>query len=78
MPEGHTLLLIISLLSIHFYDMKKIIALFLFLMILSPILGSHAEARARYGSHRVGGYTSHGKGSHYVGGYVRYSPHTKF
>jgi hypothetical protein len=51
--------------------MKKIIALFLFLMILSPILGSHAEARARYGSHRVGGYNSHGKGSHYVGGYVR-------
>lgn len=29
------------------------------------------EARARYGSVRVGGYTSHGKGSHYLGGYVR-------
>jgi hypothetical protein len=30
---------------------------------------SAAEARGRYGSHRVGGYNSHGKGSHYVGGY---------
>ncbi|MDB4992029.1 MAG: hypothetical protein JWL75_274 [Parcubacteria group bacterium] len=29
------------------------------------------EARARYGSVRVGGTNSHGKGSHYVGGYVR-------
>jgi hypothetical protein len=26
------------------------------------------QARGRIGSHRVGGYTSHGKGSHYVGG----------
>jgi hypothetical protein len=28
-----------------------------------------SEARGRTGSHRVGGYTSHGKGSHYVGGH---------
>jgi hypothetical protein len=28
-----------------------------------------ASAHARKGSHRVGGYNSHGKGSHYVGGY---------
>ena len=30
-----------------------------------------AEARGRFGSIRIGGYTSHGKGSHYIGGYVR-------
>lgn len=30
-----------------------------------------AEARGRYGSIRIGGYTSSGKGSHYIGGYVR-------
>jgi hypothetical protein len=28
-----------------------------------------ADARGRTGSHRVGGYNSHGKGSHYVGGH---------
>lgn len=28
-----------------------------------------ADARGRTGSHRSGGYTSHGKGSHYYGGY---------
>lgn len=27
-----------------------------------------ADARGRTGSHRVGGYNSHGKGSHYIGG----------
>jgi len=58
--------------------MKKIVVIFLFLMMLSPILGSHTEARARYGSHRVGGYTSHGKGSHYVDGYVRTTHRTKY
>ncbi|MGD0026122.1 MAG: hypothetical protein ABSC37_16145 [Xanthobacteraceae bacterium] len=26
------------------------------------------QARGRIGSHRVGGYNSHGKGSHYFGG----------
>ncbi len=54
--------------------MTKKLAVFVFLGIFTLIgLTTHsAEARARYGSHRVGGYTSHGKGSHYVGGYVRY------
>ena len=36
------------------------------------------EARARYGSIRVGGYTSHGKGSHYIGGYVRTTHTSKY
>ena len=35
------------------------------LILLSLV--SVAEAKGRTGSHRVGGYTSHGKGSHYVG-----------
>ncbi len=54
--------------------MKKhlLIGLSLFVLIaMCMITPSHAEARARYGSIRVGGYTSHGKGSHYIGGYVR-------
>ena len=33
------------------------------------MLAADADARGRTGSHRVGGYTSHGKGSHYVGGH---------
>jgi hypothetical protein len=33
------------------------------------MLVADADARGRTGSHRVGGYNSHGKGSHYVGGY---------
>jgi hypothetical protein len=32
------------------------------------LLVADADARGRTGSHRVGGYTSHGKGSHYFGG----------
>jgi hypothetical protein len=43
-------------------------------LVFGLVLFSHpytAEARARYGSFRVGGTNSHGKGSHYVGGYVR-------
>lgn len=36
------------------------------------ISAGRADARARYHSHRIGGYNSHGKGSHYVGGYVRH------
>jgi hypothetical protein len=27
------------------------------------------QARGRIGSHRIGGYNSHGKSSHYVGGH---------
>ena len=30
---------------------------------------AHSDAGGRIGSHRVGGYTSHGKGSHYIGGH---------
>jgi len=30
---------------------------------------SDSQARGRTGSHRIGGYNSHGKGSHYVGGH---------
>lgn len=51
--------------------MKKYIAFVLMLVIFTSVLASHVEAKARYGSHRVGGYNSHGKGSHYVGGYLR-------
>lgn len=50
----------------------------IYLLVLVSIVGvmwsispDQAQARGRYGSFRVGGYTSHGKGSHYVGGYVR-------
>lgn len=48
-----------------------IIAMVLALFATTLALPDQADARARYGSHRVGGYTSHGKGSHYIGGYVR-------
>ncbi len=49
--------------------MKKIFAVFVLLLSLSLITVQVAQARGRIGSHRVGGYNSHGKGSHYVGGY---------
>ena len=39
------------------------------LFVLSFVLSSAAEARGRKGSHRYGGYNSHGKGSHYYGGH---------
>lgn len=51
--------------------MKKLYFVAVLLVIIG-LSGSVAEASNRYGSHRVGGYNSHGKGSHYVGGYVRY------
>lgn len=35
---------------------------------LAALSFNDADARGRKGSHRVGGYNSHGKGSHYVGG----------
>ncbi|MEA2838734.1 MAG: hypothetical protein QOF41_64 [Methylobacteriaceae bacterium] len=38
------------------------------LLVLSVIAASVADARGRTGSHRYGGYNSHGKGSHYYGG----------
>ena len=55
--------------------MNKVLVFGLLVLFSFGLFSSHAEARARYGSIRVGGYTSSGKGSHYVGGYVR-STHT--
>ena len=55
--------------------MKKYFIFALLLIVFTLTFASSTEARARYGSVRVGGYTSHGKGSHYVCGYVR-STHT--
>ena len=55
--------------------MKKILYLLIFALLITGFSAHSAEARARYGSTRIGGYTNHGKGSHYVGGYVR-SVHT--
>ena len=51
--------------------MNKYIFLGLLVLVFVSAFAPNAEARARYGSIRIGGYTSHGKGSHYVGGYVR-------
>jgi len=56
--------------------MKKTFLLAGFIAMIS-IIGifanpTKASAYGRYGSHRVGGYNSHGLGSHYVGGYQRY------
>ncbi len=50
---------------------KLIVAIFLILGIFAFTMTEASYARGRYGSHRVGGYNSHGKGSHYVGGYTR-------
>ena len=44
---------------------------------LTIILPISTEARGRTGSHRVGGYNSHGKGSHYVGRHVSSGHHGK-
>lgn len=58
--------------------MKKIIIRFILaVMIISMtgLFGKHtAQARGRYGSLRIGGYTNYGKGSHFIGGYVRSGP----
>ncbi len=43
-------------------------AIFAALFVVPLGLASTADARGRTGSHRVGGYNSHGKGSHYYGG----------
>ena len=55
--------------------MKNLILILVcFVFALSMLLftaSNQAQARGRYGSFRVGGYNSHGKGSHYIGGYVR-------
>ena len=60
----------------QFAEIKNIMIKSLLVLLISVIAftclsAPHAEARARYGSTRIGGYTSDGKGSHYVGGYVR-------
>jgi hypothetical protein len=47
----------------------KYLALALSLALVFASIIDNADARGRKGSHRVGGYTSHGKGSHYVGGH---------
>lgn len=51
---------------------RKLIAyfgLFLTALAVAATTIDSADARGRTGSHRVGGYGSHGKGSHYVGGH---------
>lgn len=48
--------------------MKKTFAVAATALMLASVLATAADARGRSGSHRVGGYNSHGKGSHYVGG----------
>ncbi len=50
---------------------KYILALLILLTVAAFSFSQTVEARARYGSIRIGGYNSHGKGSHYMGGYVR-------
>jgi len=50
--------------------MKKVFIVIATIVVLFGGFGL-AQARGRYGSVRVGGYTSSGKGSHYVGGYIR-------
>lgn len=51
--------------------MKKVLVLLVSIAVLGSLFTQAAQARGRYGSFRVGGYTSHGKGSHYYGGYIR-------
>jgi hypothetical protein len=46
-----------------------IASLMLSLFVASLVISTDAAARGRIGSHRYGGYNSHGKGSHYYGGY---------
>ena len=60
--------------------MKKFVILSVLGFLLIGIFGfaTSTEARARYGSIRIGGYTSHGKGSHYIGGYVRTTHTSKY
>ena len=60
--------------------MKKFAVLSIIVFCLLGIFSfaGYTEASARYGSIRVGGYTSHGKGSHYIGGYVRTAYTSKY
>ena len=47
---------------------RVIASIVLAIFIGSLLAATDAEARGRKGSHRAGGYNSHGKGSHYYGG----------
>lgn len=61
--------------------MKKFLSITLFLLVIGLIVTislKSAEARGRYRSFRVGGWTSHGKGSRYIGGYVRRGPALRY
>jgi hypothetical protein len=49
--------------------MKQIFALAIAVAAFAVFTINMADARGRTGSHRSGGYTSHGKGSHYYGGH---------
>lgn len=49
--------------------MVKVGAALMVAMVFAVIVVDTASARGRTGSHRYGGYTSHGKGSHYYGGH---------
>ncbi len=49
--------------------MKKQFLILTTILALIVSLNLDVQARGRRGSHRVGGYNSHGKGSHYVGGH---------
>ena len=51
------------------WPMRKAILILSSLFLLVLFLSDISEARGRRGSHRVGGYNSHGKGSHYWGGW---------
>jgi hypothetical protein len=49
--------------------LQVIASLMLAIFITSVVISTEASARGRIGSHRYGGYNSHGKGGHYYGGY---------
>jgi len=53
------------------YKTMKTTILMLMLAFVVLAVAPKVEAKGRTGSHRIGGYTSHGKGSHYIGGYSR-------
>jgi hypothetical protein len=46
--------------------MKKLLTFATLVVFFGSLI---SEAANRKGSHRLGGYNSHGKGSHYVGGH---------
>jgi hypothetical protein len=48
--------------------LKPVILVLAAIMVIAVSI-TDCQARGRTGSHRVGGYNSHGKGSHYIGGH---------